>query len=77
MYVPMARPGVAGAADPSCCVLVDDSWSNMKAAKAAGWTTVLCGRMSRGGDDASGCTAADFVIGSVLELPEVMPQLFR
>jgi len=49
----------------------------MKAAKAAGWTTVLCGRTSRGGDDASGCTAADFVIGSVLELPEVMPQLFR
>ena len=45
--------GVAGAADPSCCVLVDDSWSNMKAAKAAGWTTVLCGRTSRGGDDAS------------------------
>ena len=41
--------GVAGAADPSCCVLVDDSWSNMKAAKAAGWTTVLCGRTSRGG----------------------------
>ena len=62
--------------DPSCCVLVDDSWSNMKAAKAAVDDGAVRPHV-RGGDDASGCTAADFVIGSVVELPEVMPQLFR
>jgi FMN phosphatase YigB (HAD superfamily) len=59
------------------CVLVDDSWGNMKAAKAAGWVTVLCGRQSRDGKDAMQCADADYVIGNILELPAVLPGLFR
>jgi len=49
----------------------------MKAAKAAGWVTVLCGRQSRDGKDAMQCADADYVIGSILELPAVLPGLFR
>lgn len=42
----------------------------------AGWTTVLCGRSSRDGKDAFLCADADYVIGSILELPTVLPYLF-
>lgn len=48
----------------------------MKAAKAAGWKTVLCGRTARDGRDASLCEHADMVIGDILELPTVLPELF-
>ena len=72
-----AAERIAGAAGPEECVLVDDSWSNMRAAKAAGWTTVLCGRTARDGRDASACQHADYVIGSIHELPTVLPELFH
>lgn len=58
-------------------ILVDDSWSNMKAAKAAGWRTVLVGRTARDGRSASECEFADCVIGSIHELPSVLPELFE
>ena len=72
-----AAEKIAGASSPHECILVDDSWGNMKAAKQAGWTTVLCGRKSRDGKDAMQCADADFVIGSILELPTVLPYLFQ
>ena len=72
-----AAEKIAGATSPQSCILVDDSWGNMKAAKKAGWTTVLCGRKSRDGKDATQCADADHVIGSILELPTVLPHLFH
>jgi FMN phosphatase YigB (HAD superfamily) len=72
-----AAERIAGATSQEACVLVDDSWGNMKAAKAAGWVTVLCGRTARDGRDASLCTEADYVIGTIMELPDVLPHLFK
>eukprot|EP00658_Telonema_sp_P-2_P014011 TRINITY_DN15312_c0_g1_i6.p1 TRINITY_DN15312_c0_g1~~TRINITY_DN15312_c0_g1_i6.p1 ORF type:complete len:289 (-),score=70.94 TRINITY_DN15312_c0_g1_i6:360-1226(-) len=62
--------------DPQRCILVDDSWSNLKSAKTAGWRTVLCGRVSRDGRNAEECEDADFRIDSIHGLPEVLPELF-
>lgn len=66
-----------GVEDPANCILVDDSWSNMRAAKEAGWVTVLCGAASRDGTPASECAHADHTIRSIHELPRVLPHLFR
>lgn len=60
-----------GAASPSCCVFVDDSVRNVAAARSVGMTTVLVGR--RRDERVPG---ADLCIETVLELPEVLPELF-
>lgn len=72
-----AAEKITRACNASSCILVDDSWGNMKAAKKAGWTTVLCGRQSRDGKDAMQCADADYVIGSILDLPTALPHLFH
>lgn len=61
---------------PSLCTLVDDNWTNIRAAKAAGWRTVVVGLQSRYGEHASELKEADFVIGSIHELPRVLPEFF-
>jgi len=71
--------GIANEDDPSNCILVDDSWSNIKAAKKYGMTTVLVGLKSRFGDDSVKDmlgTHADYVIADINELPKALPDLF-
>jgi FMN phosphatase YigB (HAD superfamily) len=59
------------------CILLDDSVTNIKMAKAMGWTTVLVGKTVRGtGELLSTPAEADHHIGSLHELPAIMPELF-
>ncbi len=66
----------AGQPDMSQCYIVDDSTSNIKAAKQMGWNTVLVGHMSRDGKDMRKFEFADHVIDTIHELPSVWPHLF-
>lgn len=61
---------------PGLCTLVDDNWTNIRAAKAAGWRTVVVGRQSRYGESASQLKEADYVIASIHELPRALPEFF-
>jgi pyrimidine 5'-nucleotidase len=60
-----------GAPSPRSCVFVDDSVRNCAAARSVGMFTVLVGRPRS--DVVPG---ADLCVESVLELPEVLPELF-
>jgi len=57
------------------CVLLDDSPSNLKTAKAVGWRAVQVGLQRRDGSPAE-CPEADLVLGSLHELPSAWPDLF-
>jgi putative hydrolase of the HAD superfamily len=60
----------AGEPDPSRCVLLDDSPRNLASAQALGFTTVLVG--------ADGPhPVANFVVPSLLALPEKLPELWQ
>lgn len=61
----------AGAPSPRTCVFVDDSVRNVSAARSVGMFTVLVGRRR---DEV--VPGADLCVESVLELPEVLPELF-
>ncbi|CAL1143158.1 unnamed protein product [Cladocopium goreaui] len=67
----------AGVARPEHCLLCDDSLKNIRAAKRMGWRAVLVGYLSRGDGSPVQCEEADFHIGSIHELPEVMPELWN
>jgi FMN phosphatase YigB (HAD superfamily) len=60
-----------GAASPSTVVFVDDSVRNVAAARSVGMFTVLVGRGRH-----ERVAGADICIAQVLELPEVLPELF-
>ena len=66
----------AAQTEPSGCVLRDDSVKNIKAAKAAGWQTVLVGMTDRDSGEKIVCAEADFHLPSLHALPEAMPELF-
>jgi len=57
------------------CMLLDDSASNLRTAKAMGWQTVLVGLHARNGDRVE-CPHADVAIGNLHELPRAVPVLF-
>jgi len=61
----LARLGVQG----SECIMVEDLTHNLRPAKALGMTTVLI--------DADADESVDFVVGSVLEVAEVVRELLR
>ena len=67
---------IAGVSDPNECVFLDDSTSNMKAAKSVGWRTVLVGRYHRDTGHLIDCEHADHVLDTVHELQKIMPELF-
>ena len=68
---------LAGQRDPRNCYIVDDSWSNIRAAKNRGWNTALVGLKSRDGKDArTHCKAADHIVADLKNLPDVWPHLF-
>jgi len=62
--------------EPSECLFLDDSTSNMRAAKAVGWRTVLVGQCARDSGDAIVCEHADYAVDQVHELRRIMPELF-
>ena len=60
---------LAGEPDPQRCILIDDSPSNLAPAQAIGFTTVLVG-------EDQNCPAADHRISYLVELPQVVPELW-
>ena len=62
--------------DPSRCYLVDDSWSNMRAAAAAGWHPVLVGSTARDGRSAAELPEKELVIDVIAQLESALPHLF-
>lgn len=63
--------------EPSECLFLDDSASNMRAAKTVGWRTVLVGRHARDTGDFIECDHADHAVDKVHELRTVFPELFQ
>ena len=61
---------------PHECLFLDDSTSNMKAAKRCGWNTVLVGRRARDTGELLECDDADHAVDTIHQLPEIMPHLF-
>jgi len=68
---------IAGVEDPAACLFLDDSVSNMKTARAVGWTNVLVGTHARDGGELIVCEHADHIIGTVHEFEALMPEHFR
>ena len=58
----------AGVEDASLCYFVDDSTSNMRAAKAVGWNTCLVGRIPRDTGEPLTSQHADKQVGTLHEL---------
>lgn len=58
----------AGVEDASLCYFVDDSTSNMRAAKAVGWNTCLVGRIHRDTGEPLTSQHADKQVGTLHEL---------
>lgn len=56
---------IAGVNDPNACLFLDDSTSNMKTARAMGWTNILVGTHARDGGDLIVCEHADHIISTV------------
>ncbi|CAJ1955751.1 unnamed protein product [Cylindrotheca closterium] len=59
------------------CILVDDSQTNIRVAKQAGWQTVLVGHKTRDGKSQLDFEYADHVIDTVAELEGILPHLFK
>lgn len=62
--------------DPSQCLFLDDSTSNMRAAKAVGWRTVLVGQHARDSGDFINCEHADHAVDKIHDVRRIMPELF-
>jgi putative hydrolase of the HAD superfamily len=67
----LAREGLAGRGNAGRAVLVEDSLPNLKAARAAGFRTVLVTRHHLGGG-ARGGAYVDVRLSSVLQLPRAL-----
>ena len=72
----MAVAGLPASQRPETCLFLDDSTSNMAAAKAVGWQTVLVGRHARDSGEFIECEHADHAVDTVHELEKIMPHLF-
>ena len=67
---------IAGVDDPSDCLFLDDSVSNMRTAREVGWTNVLVGTHARDGGELITCDHADHIIATVHEFEALMPEHF-
>jgi putative hydrolase of the HAD superfamily len=70
----LAREGLAGRPNAGRAVLVEDTLSNLKAARAAGFRTVLVTR-HRGAGLRRGGAYVDLRVASVQRLPRMMDRV--
>lgn len=61
----------AGVKENSHCYFVDDSAANVEAATKLGWTSVHVA------DDPKQSSAGNFQIADIMELPQVLPDLWK
>ena len=71
----VAAMKIAKCDDPSACLFLDDSVSNVKTAKKVGWRTVLVGKHHRDCGSEIVCDEADHAIHRIHELPDVLGHL--
>jgi putative hydrolase of the HAD superfamily len=62
---------LGGDPEPSECIMLDDSLTNLAPAQRLGFTTVLVGKIAEEG------LHSDYTIPSLLELPQVLPGLWN
>jgi putative hydrolase of the HAD superfamily/pyrimidine and pyridine-specific 5'-nucleotidase len=66
----------AGVNDPEHCLLLDDSLTNVKAARKVGWRSVLVGRVGRDCGKPVTSEHAELEIDRIHHVPTVLPELF-
>ena len=66
-----AAMDIAGVTDPADCLFLDDSVSNLKTARAVGWSNVLVGTHARDTGEPIVTDHADHIIGTVHEFEDL------
>lgn len=68
---------IAGVQDPESCLFLDDSVTNICAARAVGWRSVLVGRVGRDHGKPIESEHAELEIDRIIEFRSVLPELFQ
>jgi putative hydrolase of the HAD superfamily/pyrimidine and pyridine-specific 5'-nucleotidase len=67
---------IAGVDDPEQCLFLDDSVTNIKAARGIGWRSVLVGKVGRDCGNPISSDHAELEIERIHEIATVLPELF-
>lgn len=67
---------IAQVNDPEACVFLDDSVTNIKAAREIGWRSVLVGRVGRDCGKPIFSDHAELEVDSIHDIAEVLPEIF-
>jgi pyrimidine 5'-nucleotidase len=68
---------IAGVEDPESCLFLDDSLTNIRAARNVGWRSVLVGRVGRDHGKPIESEHAELEIDRIHEFRSVLPELFQ
>lgn len=68
---------IAGVTDPERCLFMDDSLTNIRAARKVGWRSVLVGRVGRDHGKPIESEHAELEIDRIHDLASVLPELFE
>jgi pyrimidine 5'-nucleotidase len=67
---------VAGVTDPQACLFLDDSLTNIQAARHVGWRSILVGKVARDTGSAISSEHAELEIRTIHGIESVLPELF-
>ena len=68
---------IAGVTNPESCLFLDDSTTNIKAAREIGWRALLVGRVGRDCGKPISSEHAEHEIDKIHDLPIVLPEIFE
>jgi pyrimidine 5'-nucleotidase len=67
---------IAQVSDPEACVFLDDSVTNIRAAREVGWRSVLVGTVGRDNGKAIFSDHAELEVHSIHDIQHVLPEIF-
>jgi len=67
---------IAGVTDPEGCIFLDDSTTNIKAARSVGWRSFLVGTVGRDCGKTITSEHAEQELNRIHDLPEILPEIF-
>ena len=67
---------IAQVNDPEACVFLDDSVTNIKAAREIGWRSVLVGKVGRDSGSPIFSDHAELEVDRIHDIAEVLPEIF-
>jgi putative hydrolase of the HAD superfamily len=67
---------IAGVTDPQACLFLDDSLTNIQAARHVGWRSILVGKVARDTGSAISSVHAEMEIATIHEIEKLLPELF-